>query len=248
MAMLRLREDFAKNSLHYNDVQVQQPGAPSEGRGFMRSVRSQVGQTLAVGRRALARALYLPSRVRLAMRRNVPRKLQVGSGGNRMPGWINSDIEPWSEVIVFLEKRLPFGDGSLERIYLEHVLEHVSYETALHFLKEARRVLQPGGVVRIAVPDLEELASAYLDDNWRHLDWVRKPEFAFVRTRAQMINISFRWWGHMHLYDKEEMERALHEAGFTTCEFVARGESSHFDLRGLETRPESNLVVEATKH
>jgi predicted SAM-dependent methyltransferase len=197
--------------------------------------------------RVLAQIFYWPWRLRLALRRNRPLRLQIGSGPNRFPGWINADIDPRAELIVFLERRLPFPDRSLQRIYLEHVLEHVPYATALFFLKEARRVLQPGGVLRVAVPDLEDLALGYLANDWRQrFDWVNWPEYSFLQTRAQMINVGFRWWGHAHLYDREEMERVLREAGFSSYEFVERGQSRHDDMRGLESRRDSTLVVEAT--
>ncbi len=197
---------------------------------------------------ALAHILYFPSRWRMQLRNDPRRRLHVGCGRNRLEGWINADIDPRAELIVLLERPLPFADASLDRIYLEHVLEHSSYENGLRFLREARRALSPGGVVRIAVPDLENLVRGYLNDDWRRrLDWVKWPEFAFIKTRAQMLNVSFRWWGHAHLYDKEELTRILGEAGFADFEFVAHGESRHDDLRALETRLDSTLVVEATK-
>lgn len=204
----------------------------------------RVGEKLSL---VAARLLYWPSSWRLALRRGAPRKLQIGSGGNRLDGWINADIVPGAELIVFLERRLPFRDGALDRIYLEHVLEHVEYADAIRFLKDARRVLAPGGVLRIAVPDLEELVRGYVHDDWRRFDWVNWPEHSFISTRAQMINIGFRWWGHRHLYDQEEMARALTEAGFSSFEFTSRGESRYTDLRGLETRAESTLVVDVTR-
>lgn len=196
---------------------------------------------------ALAHVLYLPSWIWWKLRRHGRRKLQLGSGGNRLAGWVNSDIDPRAEMIAIVGWPLPFGRASLERIYMEHVLEHVPYETAVRFLLEARRVLEPGGVIRIAVPDLEGLCRGYLQDDWRQrFDWVKWPQFAFIQTRAQMLNMGFRWWGHSHLYDREEMTRVLREAGFQQFEFVERGASRHEDLRGLETRLDSTLVVEAT--
>lgn len=198
--------------------------------------------------RGAALALYHPYRWRLALRGTTPRRLQIGSGCNRLDGWINSDITPSADVIVFMERRLPFSDETLDRIYLEHVLEHATYETGVRFLCDARRVLRPGGVIRIAVPDLEDLVRGYLADDWRRFDWVNWPEHAFIRSRAQMINIGFRWWGHQYLYDRQDLARVLAEAGFTEIEFVERGQSRHTDLRALETRPDSTLIAEATKY
>ncbi|NMC73726.1 MAG: methyltransferase domain-containing protein [Geobacteraceae bacterium] len=129
---------------------------------------------------------------------------------------------------------------------MEHVLEHVPFSTGVFFLREARRVLMPGGVIRIAMPDLDDLIDGYQND-WRRFDWVNWPAHHFIQTRAEMINIAFRWWGHQHLYNREELERALHDAGFRQYSFRQPGESDFPDLCGLETRPESTLIVDAVK-
>ncbi len=171
-------------------------------------------------------------------------RLHVGCGTNRFPGWVNADIDPRADLVVFLERKLPFADGSLDRIYSEHVIEHVPYAVAVRFFREARRALRPGGVMRIAMPDLDELVERYRGD-WRNQDWLSWPEFSFIRTRAEMINLAFRGWGHQHLYNREELVRALDEAGFRDIRFVAWGQSQHADLCGLETRKDSLLIAEA---
>jgi predicted SAM-dependent methyltransferase len=125
-------------------------------------------------------------------------------------------------------------------------LEHVSYKTGVFFLKESFRTLTPGAVLRIAMPDLDDLIDGYQND-WRRFDWVNWPEFDFIQTKAEMINIAFRWWGHRHLYNKEELSRALVEAGFSRFEFFAHSKSDNSDLRGLETRADTKLIVEAIK-
>jgi len=192
--------------------------------------------------------LYWPRVIRLRQRKNPPRRLQVGCGDNLFHGWINADITPKAELIIFLERRLPFPEASLSRIYSEHVLEHVPFEVGLGFLREALRALEPGGVIRLAVPDLRELAEGYLQGDWKtRFDWTRWPDYAFLKTGAQMINVGFRWWGHQHLYDREELQRALEEAGFTEISFPALQESAFEDLRGLETRLDSLLIAEAIK-
>jgi predicted SAM-dependent methyltransferase len=174
------------------------------------------------------------------------RKLHVGCGNNFFPNWVNSDIHPKSDLIIFLQKRLPLKNSCIDRIYSEHVLEHVTYKVAVFFLKEAHRTLKPNGVIRIAMPDLDDLVDGYLND-WRRLDWVNWPEFAFIRTKAEMINMAFRWWGHKHLYNQEELVRAFREAGFSNIVFEQSGRSRYPDLRGLETRLDSKLIAEAVK-
>lgn len=174
------------------------------------------------------------------------RRLQIGCGQNYFEEWINADIHPRSDLILFLHKRLPFKNNSLSRIYSEHVLEHVPYATGIAFLKEAFRTLAPGAVLRIAMPDLDDLIDGYQKD-WRRFDWVNWPEFSFVQTKAEMINIAFRWWGHQHLYNKEELSRALSEVGFSRFYFVEHGQSEYADLQGLETRIDSKLIAEAIK-
>jgi len=197
---------------------------------------------------ALPRLLRWPYLLRFRMGRSRPRKLQLGCLNNRFPGWINADITPKADLIIYMEHRLPFGDGSLDRIYSEHVLEHVPYPVGLGFVREARRVLAPGGVLRMAVPDLQDILEGYARDDWRtRFDWTQWPDYAFLRTRAQMVNVAFRWWGHQHLYDREEMTRLLREGGFTDIVFPAFRQSGHEDLRDLETRLDSHLIVEATK-
>jgi len=62
-----------------------------------------------------------------------------------------------------------------------------------------------------------------------------------------MINIAFRWWGHQHLYNREELSRALSEAGFSCFYFTEQGQSDYADLQDLETRADSKLIAEAIK-
>lgn len=210
-----------------------------EARNTLQQVRFQFVRWLSRGLAPIRLALF-------RMRRDRRRWLHVGCGDIRLPGWINADVHPRAELIVDLRKRLPFGTGSLERIYCEHVIEHLTCAEAVGFFREAHRTLAEGGVLRIAMPDLGDLISAYQED-WRSLDWLSWPEFEFIQTRAEMLNIAFRWWGHRYLYDREELERRLGEATFSRLVFCSRGESRHAELRGLERREDSKLVVEATR-
>jgi predicted SAM-dependent methyltransferase len=73
---------------------------------------------------------------------------------------------PWSsEIFVHdVRKPLPFPAGSADAVYASHVLEHLYREQGQQLIRESFRVLAPGGVVRIVVPDLSTIVREYLGE------------------------------------------------------------------------------------
>jgi predicted SAM-dependent methyltransferase len=180
---------------------------------------------------------------------DLPFRLHLGCGKVHFDGWLNIDLDDGDAVDIKLDMTwpLPFEDDSCEYIFTEHMLEHLSVEQGLLFLKECRRVLKKGGVLRVAMPSLDRLVQSSHDGSWRDADWLSWPEYRHVRTRAEMLNMAFREWGHRWLYDREELYRRLGEAGYQTVSDCAWGVSKHADLCGLETRKDSLLIAEAEK-
>lgn len=90
--------------------------------------------------------------------------LNLGCGTRFHPAWTNVDIVPLDSSVIRhnLLQPLPFAADSFDAVYHSHVLEHLSLEDAPRLLRECHRVLQPGGVIRIAVPNLESIARLYL--------------------------------------------------------------------------------------
>jgi SAM-dependent methyltransferase len=90
--------------------------------------------------------------------------LNLGCGPRFHPEWTNLDLKPLSqEVRAFdLRKPLPFGDASFDLVYHSHLLEHLRKDDAPRFVRECYRLLRPGGILRVAIPDLESIARAYL--------------------------------------------------------------------------------------
>jgi predicted SAM-dependent methyltransferase len=72
-------------------------------------------------------------------------KLNVGCGKIKLPGWVNIDIEPSADLIIDIRKGLPLDDGSVNFIYSEHFLEHLTYEEGRKVLEEFQRCLKVGG-------------------------------------------------------------------------------------------------------
>ncbi|MGA9379876.1 MAG: methyltransferase domain-containing protein [Phormidium sp.] len=84
--------------------------------------------------------------------------LNLGCGYRFHPDWTNVDFVSTGEGVIahnFI-KGIPFHDSSFDVIYHSHLLEHFSKKEAESFLRDCYRVLRPQGVLRVAVPDLEQ--------------------------------------------------------------------------------------------
>ncbi len=97
--------------------------------------------------------------------------LNLGCGRRFHPDWTNLDLHPCDPAVKAwnVNLPLPFADQSFDAVYHSHLLEHLRPNEALSFLRECRRVLTPGGIIRIAVPNLETIAQLYLEtihDAW----------------------------------------------------------------------------------
>ncbi|MFI5335178.1 MAG: class I SAM-dependent methyltransferase [Opitutales bacterium] len=152
--------------------------------------------------------------------------LDIGCGPKTHAQFINLDYSWYPQVDVCWDIRrgLPFRDQSLRGVFSEHCLEHFDLPEALILLREIRRVLQPGGTVRIIVPDGEIYLRTYL----RHLNGDHHGRFPFQEADDQgklwtpiaSVNRLFYMdrahpWGHRTIYDGELLSAALRECGFT---------------------------------
>ena len=98
-------------------------------------------------------------------------KLHVGCGQVALPGWVNIDNQPLRGVdrVLDVTQGLPFRDVSF--IFAEHFIEHLSWEDGLKFLKECRRALSDGGVLRLSTPKLDWVwATHYHRGAWSDTD------------------------------------------------------------------------------
>jgi predicted SAM-dependent methyltransferase len=92
--------------------------------------------------------------------------LNVGCGRrfSQDERWLNVDLSPTSSHVMQIDASggLPFGDMAFSGVYHSHVLEHLDPAAGRQLLQECFRVLRTGGILRIAVPDLERIAASYL--------------------------------------------------------------------------------------
>lgn len=88
----------------------------------------------------------------------------LGCGGRHHPEWVNVDLHGDGHTVLRWDLRLglPLPDASCDVFYASHVIEHFDREGARGLLAECRRVLKPGGILRLVAPDLEGIARTYL--------------------------------------------------------------------------------------
>ena len=97
--------------------------------------------------------------------RPAPRMLNLGCGHRFHHAWENVDIAPQDPAVrrADISQGIPYPDRHFDVVYHSHMIEHIRLHAVPRFLQDCRRVLKPGGIMRIATPDLERLCAAYLD-------------------------------------------------------------------------------------
>lgn len=116
--------------------------------------------------------------------------LNIGCGATYHPAWVNIDVEPVSNEILNhnVIKPLPFNDHYFDACYCSHVLEHLSRDEARLLVAEIYRVLKPGGIIRLVVPDLEGIVRAYLSALDQVLAQTEGSEFCYDWIVLELID------------------------------------------------------------
>ncbi|MGW4896043.1 class I SAM-dependent methyltransferase [Kitasatospora sp. NPDC004240] len=151
---------------------------------------------------------------------------------------------------------LPFADASVDWVYAEHLIEHVTMPVAVHWLTEARRVLRPGGVLRITTPDLARYLAGYANgDGFLTKHRRRLATLGFGPPMPQrpafLVNQIFRHYGHQWIYDLDELRHVLTRAGFAPGAIrpCAYRQGLRPDVADLDTafRTDETVYVEADR-
>ena len=191
---------------------------------------------------AIFARLLTPLRFSSYLRGDGAKKLQIGAGPSFTQGWLVTDIAPPRLKVGYLDatKRYPFPDASFDFIHTEHMIEHVPYQGGVAMLKECRRVLKPGGLIRVATPDVKVLLDLYYKpddaDAIRYVTWItdRCLPDAPGYNPLFVINNAVRAWGHQFFYDAPLLTDTLIRAGFVDVRQYRPGASDTAALKGIE--------------
>ena len=145
-------------------------------------------------------------------------------GASSEPGKVMR-IHHEQQILYYMQhdmtQAFPIASQSFSWGYSEHFIEHVPLKHAISWLREMRRLIAPGGLLRVTTPDLKKYIDGYTDPEERFFKIHRKEleklevDKAWVSNRrAWMVNQVFQYFGHHWIYDFDEIVHAASAAGF----------------------------------
>ena len=222
-----------------NDPAAEAPALPRP-----ESLPRQLIALIGMGRlRALSTAVLKPAaRRRLAkLRDSSELRLHLGSGFLSKPGWIDIDLAGARADLVWnLKHGIPFEDGSVDAVFHEHLLEHLTLRNGFQLTRECHRTLKPGGVLRVGVPNAGACLRSYagIDD----------PDWAQSRPTPMLaVHALFYEHGHRAMYDERLLVAVLSAAGFVDVTPREFGDSRLSPCPDTEVRRDGTLYVEGVK-
>lgn len=171
-------------------------------------------------------------------------KLHLGCGYSHLDGWVNIDVDisTHPDLVWDLRRPVPFPDLSAAAIFHEHLLEHIPLSAAGPFLRECHRLLKPGGILRVGVPDFGRYARDYCGS--RSLIQSERPGRPTALLALSELVFCYE---HTSIWDEETLIRVVREAGFESPEIKAFGETSLQPVPDRPWRQPETLYVEVVK-
>jgi SAM-dependent methyltransferase len=176
------------------------------------------------------------------------RRLNWGCGEYPGPGWINSDIKQTDGIDISVDIRdgLPLEDASFDYVVSIHALPELPLMDQLIALRELHRVLKPGGVLRLALPDLDKGIKAYMEND---RDYFLIPDEEAASIGGKLVT-QLLWYGWSRtLFTPDFAEELLKQAGFQAVQMCSYQETnSRFpEIVELDSRERESFFIEAVK-
>lgn len=189
--------------------------------------------------------------------------VNLGSGSHYIAGFINIDFfitRAPKDYGADLRFPLKIASNTVNGIISEHTIEHLTYGQSTAILAECHRILKPGGVLRVIVPDLSLFIRNYSDNNqewftrWEQLMFTASGDASRrkrrLKTNLQAISFVTQEYGHVSCWDWATMRACLQEGGFRTVNQTQFREGRDPKLlvdQDDESRRFVSLYVEAVK-
>ena len=134
--------------------------------------------------------------------------VHIGCGKRYSPEFINVDARPFAHVHIVTDHiaSLPdFADGTVDMVYMCHILEHIKTSDLRDVLSEMKRILKAGGVLRLSVPDFDRLIAIY-NDSGKDLNAISRQ---LMGGQDDKYNI------HYSVFNQQYLSNLLTEVGFS---------------------------------
>jgi predicted SAM-dependent methyltransferase len=168
-------------------------------------------------------------------------QLHLGCGEIHVDGWCNVDLvgAGAADFIWDLREPLPFPDHSVDAIFHEHLLEHLTYWQGVGLFRECRRLLRPGGVLRLGVPDFGRYATDYAN----HAGFIEGVRAGRPTRLLALAEIAY-CYQHVSMWDGETLTRLFLESGFDRVEVRQSGDTRLDPVPDTDYRRPETLYVE----
>jgi predicted SAM-dependent methyltransferase len=174
-------------------------------------------------------------------------RLNWGCGGWIEAGWINSDIKGGPGVLTCdIRRGLPLESDSIDYAVSIHALPELEYGEQVSALAELRRVLKPGGTLRLGLPDVERAFQAYQRGD---RDYFAVPDEEMKSLGGKLV-VHLVWFGYSRTFFVADfIEELLLKAAFGEVHHVSykQTRSAHPEIVALDNREAESLFVEAVK-
>lgn len=179
--------------------------------------------------------------------------LDIGSGKNQHGEFFSIDYYwvPGLDMVHDVTKGLPFSSGTVAGIFTEHCLEHIEFDEFINVAREFQRVLMPGRIARIIVPDGKIYLDLYHEaqsGNVISMPGLDEDGGYPFYSPMMSVNRIMRSHGHKFIYDFQTMREILLHVGFSEVNQRQFGVGEDPTLLvDLEFRRPESLYVEAKK-
>ena len=167
--------------------------------------------------------------------------VNLGCGNRYHPEWINIDIIPYSPSIVVhdISQGIPLSNESCDVVYHSHLVEHIRRQDISFFMRECRRVLKPGGILRVVTPDLERICRIYLQKLEETIAGKTRSHYDYNWILLEMYDQTVREQGGGEMLEYLRQNPLPNE----TFVYERIGEEGRNIVRGLRNVP-TNLFQE----
>ena len=153
-----------------------------------------------------------------------------------------------SVIFANATKYIPHADKSVDVIYSCHMLEHLTKNDAINFLKESRRVLKNNGIIRTVIPDIKYLVNNYIkskDADTFIENTFLTEEYPTLKSKIKYLFLGSR--NHQWMYDENSLSKSLTSAGFNKPQIMKPGHTNIKDHGKLDLseRATGSVCVEA---